>query len=146
MSEKDVRPSSKTPNGGTQPDSVGLGYGRIESHHVVRLKAGSGRVMNEGFLFVDSKGPYEIPYRALTPKRAECDNLLVPVSLSATHVAYSSIRLEPVFMILGHSSGVAASLAARNDLAVQDVNMKELQGKLESQGQIIAKNRLSSPS
>jgi hypothetical protein len=81
--------------------------------------------------------PHEVPYRSLTPKRAECTNLLVPVCLSASHVAFSSIRVEPTWMMLGQSAGVAAALCAKASSAVQDLPIETLQGALRKDGQVL---------
>ncbi len=102
-----------------------------------------GGWINEGAIFpVHRKGaiygqPHQIPYRAITPRRAEADNLLVPVSLSASHVAYGSIRVEPTWMVLGQSAGVAAALAVRENLAVQALDVSVLQRELRAAGQIL---------
>ena len=88
--------------------------------------------MNEGDFQVPVR-PYAIPYRSLTPKAEECTNLLVPVCCSASHVAYGTIRMEPVYMILGQASGVAAALACDGDGAVQHVAADRLQAILKAQ-------------
>ena len=97
------------------PDSVGLGSYNMDSHPcqrtVVKIE-GMDVVRNEGAFGHPCKKPYPISYRSIVPKISECTNLLVPVCLSSTHVAYGSIRMEPVFMILGQSAGMAASMAA----------------------------------
>ncbi len=108
-----------------KPDSIGWGTCRIELHHTQRV-LDNKRVINEGRVGYRNK-PYQIPYRSITPKKEEITNLLVPVSLSASNVAYSSVRMEPVFMILGHAAGVAAHLAQRDKVPVQDINLAELQ-------------------
>jgi hypothetical protein len=76
------------------------------------------------------RGIYKIPYRAITPKQEECTNLLVPVCVSASHIAMTSIRMEPVWMILGESAGTAAAMAVANHVAVQEVDYLELRKKL----------------
>jgi hypothetical protein len=80
--------------------------------------------------------PYHIAYRVLTPKREEATNLLVPVCFSATHAAYSSMRMEPQYMMLGHAAGIAASLAIRDEASVQDVSIGDLQRQLRAEGAI----------
>ncbi len=119
----------------TKPDSVGMGTHSIDSHNVQRVATG-GTVLNEGDMQI-GVAPYEIPYRALTPLRGQCTNLLVPVCVSASHVAFSSIRMEPVWMILGHAAGIAASRAAAADVPVQDVEVSWLQARLRQEGQIL---------
>jgi hypothetical protein len=88
-----------------------------------------GNVQNEGDVQVPVQ-PYEIAFRTITPKRAESENLLVPVCLSATHAAYSSVRMEPQYMIIGQAAGVAASLAIRKQISVQEISVAALQQRL----------------
>jgi hypothetical protein len=94
-------------------------------------------VFNEGYLSV-AVPPYAIPYRSLTPRRDDATNLLVPICLSASHVAFGSVRMEPTLMLLGHAAGCAAALAARRGVAVQDVAIDELQGALLDAGQVLS--------
>jgi hypothetical protein len=102
-----------------------------------------GGVINEGTIFpVRMKGrrhgyPYHVPYRAILPKPEQCTNLLVPVALSCTHVAISSIRVEPTWMILGQSAGIAAALAASDPVAVQELAYPKLRQRLLAQGQVL---------
>ena len=88
-----------------------MGSYTLDSHNCQRYVTPEGFVQNEGDVGVHTKGPYRISYGSLVPKRDQCENLLVPVCLSATHIAYGSIRMEPVFMILGQSAATAALLA-----------------------------------
>jgi len=90
-----------------------------------------GMVKNEGNVEVQVPHPYPISYRAITPKRGEVTNLLVPVALSASHIAYGSIRMEPVFMVLGQSAAIAASLAIDAGVPVQRVDVRALQKELQ---------------
>jgi hypothetical protein len=115
-----------------KPDAVGLGSYNSDSHHVQRVALADGSALNEGDFQVPVK-PYAIPYRSLTPKAEECNNLLVPVCCSASHVAYGTIRMEPVYMILGQASGVAAAMACDGDGTVQRVAVERLQAKLKEQ-------------
>jgi hypothetical protein len=119
------------------PDSVGMGSYTIDSHNVQRYITPEGHVQNEGDIGVGTGGPYAIAYGALVPKRGQCDNLLVPVCVSASHIAYGSIRMEPVFMILGQSAATAASLAIDRGLAVQDVPYDPLRARLLADGQVL---------
>jgi len=121
----------------TKPDSIGMGSYNSDSHNVQRIPTRDGAVENEGDMQVPVQ-PYEIAYRALTPKRSEGENLLVTGCVSASHVAYSSIRMEPVYMIMGHSAGVAAAWAVKHDAPVQKVDIRSLQERLHQQKQILS--------
>jgi hypothetical protein len=118
-------------------DSVGLAAYTMDSHHVQRYVQ-DGRVWNEGDVEVGGFPPYPIAYRSIRPVRNECTNLLVPVCLSASHIAYGSIRMEPVFMVLGQSAATAAAMALDGDIAVQDVDMAALKARLLEDGQILS--------
>lgn len=126
-----------------KPDSIGIGSFPFDSHDCQRLVTSDGQVVDEGMIYPHhlpgrkTGQPYEIPYRAITPKAAECDNLLVPVCLSATHVAFCSVRVEPTWMVLGQSAGVAAALAVKKELSVQALDYAELKAWLLGQGQIL---------
>jgi FAD-dependent oxidoreductase family protein len=117
-------------------DSIGLGAYRMDSHNCQRVVV-NGRVMNEGNVEIGIPAPYPIAYRSIVPKEPECENLLVPVCVSASHIAYGSIRMEPTFMILGQSAAAAASLAIDGNISVQQVSVGELQVKLRQYGQIL---------
>jgi len=118
--------------------SVGIGSYALDSHVVSRVLDEQGRVRNEGSLMVtQSIRPYPISYYSLVPRAAECRNLLVPVCLSATHVAYTSIRMEPVYMVLGQAAGAAAALALTSGRAVQEVPYPQLRELLLAAGQIL---------
>jgi len=125
-----------------KPDSVGWGTCRIEVHHSQRLVDYDGNVFNEGIVAFRNK-PYQIPYRSITPKVSEVSNLLVPVAVSASNIAYSSLRMEPVFMTLGEAAGAASSLAIKDsetssqDIRVQSVNIEDLQNLLKRRRQKI---------
>jgi hypothetical protein len=121
----------------TKTDSIGMGSYNSDSHNEQRVAMADGSVQNEGDVQVPVQ-PYEITYRVITPKRSESTNLLVPVCLSATHAAYSSIRMEPQYMIIGQAAGVAAALAVHSHLAVQDIPIAELQKKLRNEGAILS--------
>ena len=116
-------------------DSVGLASYNMDSHHC-QMTVVDGAVRNEGNVEIPVE-PYPIAYRALTPKRNESTNLLVPVALSSTHIAFGSIRMEPVFMLLGQSAATAASQAIAGNLAVQDVDYPQLRERLLKDGQIL---------
>lgn len=118
------------------PDSVGMGSYTIDSHNVRRYVTPEGNVQNEGDIGVPIS-PYSIAYGALVPKRGEIANLFAPVACSATHIAYGSIRMEPVFMILGQSAATAAVLAIDGNLAVQDVPYAALRARLLQDGQVL---------
>ncbi len=113
-------------------DAIGMGSYNSDSHNIQRLATGDGAVENEGDMQV-AVTPYQIPYRVMLPRRGDAANLLVPVCFSASHVAYSSLRMEPQYMILGHAAGIAAAMAIRGGTAVQDINVAQLQSKLKTQ-------------
>ncbi len=118
-------------------ESIGMGAYTMDSHHVQRYVNAQGFLKNEGDVEVGGFGPYPISYRAIVPKRDQCKNLLVPVCLSATHIAFGSIRMEPVFMVLGQSAATAACLAVNEELDVQDVKYDELRTRLLDDKQIL---------
>jgi hypothetical protein len=118
------------------PDSVGMGSYTIDSHNVRRYVTPEGNVQNEGDIGVPIS-PYSIAYGSLVPKRGECANLFAPVACSASHIAYGSIRMEPVFMILGQSAATAAVMAIDGKLAVQDVPYSALRDRLAADGQVL---------
>jgi hypothetical protein len=120
----------------TVEDSVGLGSYNMDSHNCNRVVI-DGKVQNEGDVQVKTP-PYPISYRAIVPERRQCTNLFVPVCLSCSHIAYGSIRMEPVFMILGQSAALAAKIAVANGLpTVQDVPYSELAEALRDAGQVL---------
>lgn len=125
-----------------KPDAIAVSSFPIDSHDCQRVGTGEF-VVNEGTIFpVRMAGrrhgyPYHIPYRAITPRAAECANLLVPVALSCTHVGISSIRVEPTWMILGQSAGIAAALSAEKDLPVQALPYPALRARLLAQKQVL---------
>jgi hypothetical protein len=118
------------------PESVGMGSYTIDSHNVQRYITPDGYVQNEGDIGVPIR-PYEIGYGSLVPKKGQTDNLLVPVCVSASHIAFGSIRMEPVFMILGQSAATAAVMALDAGLAVQDVPYAKLRERLLKDGQVL---------
>jgi hypothetical protein len=120
----------------TKSDSIGMGSYNIDSHNTQRVAMPDGNVLNEGDVQFPVK-PYEISYRSITPRRAEVENLLVTVCMSATHIAYCSIRMEPQYMILGQAAGTAASLAVNSRKAVQDISISDLQRKLREHGAVL---------
>jgi hypothetical protein len=118
------------------PDPVGMGSYTIDSHNVQRYITPEGYVQNEGDIGVGIK-PYAIAYGALVPRRGDAGNLFSPVCLSSSHIAFGSIRMEPVFMILGQSAATAAVMAIEKNLAVQDVPYAELRERLKADGQVL---------
>ena len=126
-----------------KPDPIMVASFPIDSHDCRRVAIKGGGVINEGTIFPVRQMPerigypYHVPYRAILPQPAECDNLLVPVALSCTHVAMSSLRIEATWMLIGQSAGIAAALAADQDVAVQDLPYATLKPRLEAQGQVL---------
>ncbi|MBM1106148.1 FAD-dependent oxidoreductase [Aurantibacter crassamenti] len=133
MTENELLKKRPTPN------SVGMGSYTMDSHNVQRYIKEDGFVQNEGDIGVNTSGPYEISYGSLVPKKEECENLLVPVCVSSSHIAFGSMRMEPVFMILGQSAAAAAVLAIDNNLPVQEIDYQKLKTTLEKKGQILHK-------
>ena len=119
------------------PESIGMGSYHIDSHNTQRYVTSEGYVQNEGDIGVKPPGPYRISYGSIVPKKEECTNLFVPVCVSSSHIAYGSIRMEPVFMILGQSAAVAACLAIDEKCAIQDVSYNQLKKLLENKNQIL---------
>jgi hypothetical protein len=118
-------------------DSVGMAAYTMDSHNVQRIVNEKGHVMNEGDVQVGGFPPYPISYRSIVPKSNDCTNLIVPVCMSASHIAYGSIRMEPVFMVLGQSSACAVHVALQERLSVQDVPYATLEKLLSEQGQVL---------
>jgi hypothetical protein len=118
-------------------DSVGMGSYTIDSHNVQRYITPEGYVQNEGDIGVSTKGPYQIAYGALVPKWEQADNLFVTSCLSSSHIAFGSIRMEPVLMILGQSAATAAVLAIEDKIPVQDVPYEKLRKQLLRDGQLL---------
>ena len=121
----------------TAEDPIGLAAYGMDSHNTQRWVR-DGHAINEGDVQVHGFQPYPIAYRSIVPKKSECENLLVPVCLSASHIAYGSIRMEPVFMVLGQSAATAACQAIDGEMAVQDIDIKRLEERLLADQQILA--------
>lgn len=120
------------------PRPIAMGSYNMDSHHVQRYVDADGFVRNEGDVQVSPGGPYPIDLGAILPRREECSNLLVTCAVSASHIAYGSIRMEPVFMVLGHSAADVAALAIQSNCAVQGVDYAQLAQQLEAEGQVLA--------
>lgn len=126
MSQRDIQTEL------TKPDVIGMGSYNSDSHNIQRIVNDEGFVENEGDMQVPVT-PYQIPYRVMLPKKAEAVNLLVPVAFSASHVAYSTLRMEPQYMIIGQAAGVAAKMAIDAKTAVQDIDRAALTKTLREQ-------------
>lgn len=131
MTEKDCLDQRPT------PDSVGMGSYTLDSHNVRRYVTPEGYVQNEGDIGVHCPRPYEVAYGSLVPKKGDVANLLVPVCVSSSHIAYGSIRMEPVFMVLAQSAATAAAMAIDGKLDVQDVPYAKLRERLLADGQVL---------
>ena len=114
----------------TVPKPIGMGSYALDSHNTQRFVTSEGYVQNEGDIGVKPKKPYSISYESITPKEDECKNLLVPVCVSSSHIAYGSIRMEPVFMILGQSAATAAVMAIDDKVSVQKLSYEKLKTTL----------------
>jgi hypothetical protein len=130
VAQKDVHEDRR------KPDSIGISSHFIDCHHVQRLALSEDEFVNEGRIWRMGFA-YQIPYRALTPKVDQCANLLVPGAASFSHVAFGSYRLESVWMIGGHAAGVAAAMAAKSEVPVQNIDVPALQDKLRKQKQVV---------
>ncbi|MFY0652583.1 MAG: FAD-dependent oxidoreductase [Cyclobacteriaceae bacterium] len=118
-------------------DIVGFAAYGMDSHNTQRYVTEDGFVKNEGNVEAHVKSPYPISYRSIVPKKAECQNLLVPICVSATHIAFGSIRMEPVFMVLGQSAGAAACLSIDDNVDVQDLAYDKLRPVLKKGKQVL---------
>jgi hypothetical protein len=130
MTEKNCRESIQV------PDVIALAAYTMDSHNCQRIVK-NGVAHNEGDVQVGGFPPYPISYRSIIPKQLECENLLVPICLSASHIAYGSIRMEPVFMVLGHSAADAAQMAIVKNIPLQKIDVKMLQQRLLNEKQIL---------
>ncbi len=139
MTERHLRAIEPT------PEPIGMGSYNMDSHNVQRYVDALGHVRNEGDFQVSPGGAYPISYRAVVPKAGACTNLLVPVCLSSSHVAYGSIRMEPVFIILGQSVASAAAVAIEDRVSVQDVDYAKLRARLLADGQVLDLPRQTEP-
>ena len=139
MTEADCRRTRVT------PEPVGMGSYNMDSHNCARYVTPEGFVQNEGDVQVSPGGPYSISYQCLVPKTGECPNLLVPVCLSSSHIAYGSIRMEPVFFVLGQSAATAAVLAIDGGVAVQKVEYAKLKERLLKDKQVLELARPAQP-
>jgi len=127
------------------PRPAGMGSYNMDSHHVQRYVDAQGHARNEGDIQVSPGGPYPIDFGALLPRQGECENLLVPVCVSCSHIAYGSIRMEPVFMILGQSAATAACQALDQGVPVQEVAYERLRARLLADGQVLEYQRGAGP-
>jgi len=130
-SEKDITSEYDTPK------SVGMGSYAMDSHNTQRYIKPDGFVQNEGDIGTKVKKPYKISYGSIIPKQEECQNLLVPVCVSSSHIAYGSIRMEPVFMILGQSAGTAAALALEENTNIHELPFEKIRAQLLKDGQVL---------
>ncbi|MBO0721123.1 MAG: FAD-dependent oxidoreductase, partial [Blastocatellia bacterium] len=130
MTQKDIQTEL------TKPDVIGMGSYNSDSHNVQRYVAPEGTAQNEGNMEVPVT-PYQIPYRIILPRNNEAGNLLVPVCFSASHVTYSTLRMEPVYMIIGQAAGVAAKLAIEKKSPVEAIDTTALVEKLRGQGAVM---------
>ena len=137
VSQKDILDQS------TKDDPIAISSFPIDSHDCQRVALKGGGVINEGTIFpvrmkrLKQGYPYHVPYRSILPKPEQCNNLLVPVALSCTHVGISSLRIEGTWMVIGQAAGIAAALAADRDVAVQKLPYSQLRKRLLAQGQVL---------
>lgn len=119
------------------PQPIGMGSYTLDSHNIQRYVTSEGYVQNEGDVGIHARVPYSISYGSILPKKEECENLLVPVCVSSSHIAFGSIRMEPVFMILGQSAALAATIAIDNNQSVQEVSYSVLKEKMDARKQVV---------
>ena len=117
---------------------IGMGSYTMDSHNIQRYIKSDGFVQNEGDIGVHPKIPYKIDLGTILPKREECSNLLVPVAVSSSHIAFGSIRMEPVFMILGQSAGTIAGMSLEKGINIHDLDYDELKAVLSKDGQVLS--------
>lgn len=117
--------------------SIGMGSYALDAHNAQRYVTPEGYVQNEGDIGVKPERPYSIDYGTILPKEKECSNLLVPVAVSSSHIAYGSIRMEPVFMILGQSAAIAAVRSIDRHIAPQQLTYIDLEKELLNAGQVL---------
>ncbi len=117
--------------------SIGMGSYTMDSHNAQRYITKEGYVQNEGDLGIDAEEPYQIHLGTILPKEEECKNLLVPAAVSSSHIAFGSIRMEPVFMILGQSAGTLAGLALEDNKNLHDISYGTLRKVLQKDGQVL---------
>jgi hypothetical protein len=134
MTENEIM--GKSPVG----QSIGMGSYTMDSHNVQRYITPEGFVQNEGDIGVQPEKPYQIALGCILPRKEECSNLLVPVAVSSSHIAFGSIRMEPVFMILGQSAGSIAVLALEKGKSIYDLSYREIEGRLIEGGQVLTMN------
>ncbi len=132
MTEADIQDERET------PQSIGMGSYAIDSHNTQRYVTPEGFVQNEGDIGVHGMPPYEIALGTILPKPTQCDNLLVPLAVSSSHIAFGSIRMEPVFMILGQSAGTLAGLALAAETTIQHISYDTLAQRLKADNQILS--------
>ena len=116
---------------------IGMGSYTLDSHNAQRYVTAEGFVQNEGDIGVHPERPYSIDFGTILPRKEECANLLVPVCVSSSHIAYGSIRMEPVFMILGQSAAIAAVMAIDSQMPPQSLPFSALETKLLEAGQVL---------
>jgi len=121
-------------------DAIALGSHFVDCHHVQRVAVSATQFMNEGRIWEKVEQPYEITYRIITPQIAHCKNLLVPVAVSASHVAFCSLRVEITWMQMGHAAGIAAAMAVHRKRPVQLIDIPQLQKQLITEGVILHRN------
>jgi hypothetical protein len=120
--------------------SIGMGSYTMDSHNVQRYVTPEGYVQNEGDLGVEPDRPYQVDLGAILPQKDQCKNLLVPVCVSSSHIAFGSIRMEPVFMILGQSAATLASMAIEKKVNIYEIQYNDLRARLLKDGQVLEFN------